>query len=170
MKSAIVIMLLLVAVLATPAICGDKPPFKDVPKDHWASEYVAAVAEKGIMKGYPDATFKGERAVTRYELAVALERMIEVVQNSLKPEMNKQPQASPAPQSAQPKVENANPKPEAQSSDPAQRLKEGGYIAANSPLLTDRQKTVSSAELAQALSSVAAKMIEKNIPVPKDQR
>lgn len=167
MRTAIITTLILAALLAAPAISAEQ--FKDVPKDHWAAEYVAQAASDGVIKGYPDATFKGNKPVTRYELAVALERMIEVIENSLKPEANKQPAAAtPPPQTAPAKEAVKNPKPKADSQDPAQSLKQNGYIAADSPLLTNREKAVSSAELAQALSSVAAKLIEKTIPPPKD--
>lgn len=150
MRTAVLTIIAIAALLAQPAFGAER--FKDVPKDHWAAEYVAKVASDGIMKGYPDSKFKGDKAVTRYELAVALERMIEVIQNSLKPEKEAQ-----------------SAKPKAQSQDPAQFLKSEGYIAANSPLLTNHSKTVSPIELAQALSSVASKLIEKTIPPPKDQ-
>jgi len=165
MRTAIIATLILAALLVAPVFCADQT-FKDVPKDHWAGEYVAKAASDGIMKGYPDATFKGDKAVTRYELAVALERMIEVIQNGLKPEIERQPKSTPSPQ---PSGEQA-PKTKAggQSKDPAERLKSGGYIAADSPLLTQRDKTVTPTQLAQALSSVAAKLMEKNIPPPKD--
>lgn len=167
MRTPIIATLLVATLLAAPAFGAEK--FKDVPKDHWAGEYVAKAASDGIVKGYPDSTFKGDKDVTRYELAVALERMIEVIQNSLKPELKNQ-QTTP-PTNAQPspsKEDPATSKPGEQFKDPAQRLKAGGYIAADSPLLTNRDKTVSPTELAQALSSVAEKLIEKNIPPPKE--
>lgn len=162
MRTAIITALILAALIATPSISAES--FKDVPNDHWAAEYVAKAASDGIMKGYPDSTFKGDKAVTRYELAVALERMIEVIGNALKPEVNKQPDAAQSltdkgVQSPESKVESRN---------PAQVLKAGGYIAADSPLLTNSNKTVSPIELAQALSSVTARLIEKTIPPPKD--
>lgn len=74
-------------------------------------------------------------------------------------------------QSPKSKVESppALSRPEAVSKgDPAQVLKKGGYIAADSPLLKDAGKTVSPTELAQALTSVASRLIEKHIPPPKD--
>lgn len=155
------IQTLLVVVLclgiALPASSAEQP-FKDVPKDHWAAEYVAKAAADGIVKGYPDSTFKGDKAVTRYELAVALERMIEVVEKGLKPEVKGTESGG----------QRAESKKAPQQPDPAQRLKESGYIAADSPLLTAKNKPVTTAELAQALSSVADKLIKKHIPPPED--
>lgn len=51
--------------------------FEDVPWDHWAYDAVASLAEKGIIVGYPDGTFKGNRPLTRYEFACALRNAIE---------------------------------------------------------------------------------------------
>ena len=46
--------------------------FPDVPANHWAYEAVAKLAGNGIIKGYPDGTFKGDRSMTRYEFAMML--------------------------------------------------------------------------------------------------
>ncbi|WP_302594259.1 S-layer homology domain-containing protein [uncultured Megasphaera sp.] len=51
--------------------------FPDVPKDHWAYEYVKALANQGYLKGYPDGEFKGDRAMTRYEYAALLYRAMQ---------------------------------------------------------------------------------------------
>ena len=50
--------------------------FPDVPENHWAYAMVQDLAYKGIVVGYPDATFSGDRTLTRYEFAVALDRAI----------------------------------------------------------------------------------------------
>ena len=167
MRTPILLVLPLALLIAQPVACSEK--FKDVPKDHWAAEYVLRVADTGVMKGYPDATFKGSKAVTRYELAVALERMIAYIEGSLKPEVGKQPEVSPSPQASPTKGEGVESrKSKVESQDAAERLKAGGYIAASSPLLTKKNGTVSPAELSEALASVAAKLIEKHVPEPKE--
>ena len=43
--------------------------FPYVPENHWAYEAVAAMAKSGLVKGYPDGEFKGDRNMTRYEFA-----------------------------------------------------------------------------------------------------
>lgn len=43
--------------------------FPDVPENHWAYEAVEAMAKSGLVKGYPDGEFKGDRTMTRYEFA-----------------------------------------------------------------------------------------------------
>ena len=50
--------------------------FPDVPENHWAYSMVQDLAYKGIVVGYPDSTFSGDRTLTRYEFAVALDRAI----------------------------------------------------------------------------------------------
>lgn len=50
--------------------------FPDIPQNHWAYEYVTKLAHTGIVKGYPDGEFKGDRMMTRYEFATMLYRAI----------------------------------------------------------------------------------------------
>lgn len=51
--------------------------FPDVPENHWAYEYIAVLAGNGIIEGYPDGTFKGDLAMTRYEFATMLYRALQ---------------------------------------------------------------------------------------------
>ena len=44
-------------------------PFSDVPADHWAYDAVTQLAADGVIEGYGDSTFKGNRNITRYEMA-----------------------------------------------------------------------------------------------------
>ena len=48
--------------------------FPDVPKNHWAYEYVSVLKGNGMLEGYPDGTFDGDRPMTRYEFATMLYR------------------------------------------------------------------------------------------------
>ena len=48
--------------------------FPDVPQNHWAYEYVAQLAGNGMIEGYPDGNFAGDRPMTRYEYAAILYR------------------------------------------------------------------------------------------------
>lgn len=50
--------------------------FPDVPENHWAYEYVKGLCEKGIIEGYPDGNFNGNRSMTRYEFAAMLYRAL----------------------------------------------------------------------------------------------
>lgn len=52
------------AVIAAPA-----PAFVDVPAKHWAYEAVAYLAQTGIVDGYDDKTFRGDKTMSRYEMA-----------------------------------------------------------------------------------------------------
>ena len=51
-------------------------PFADVPADHWAYSAVDTLQKAGIVIGYPDGTYGGRRAMTRYEFAVAIARLL----------------------------------------------------------------------------------------------
>ncbi|MDR7470266.1 MAG: S-layer homology domain-containing protein, partial [Armatimonadota bacterium] len=70
---ALAIAAVLSLALVAPAFAQ---PFADVPADHWAFDAIAELAAKGILEGFPDGTFKGDRAMTRYEMAMALARIL----------------------------------------------------------------------------------------------
>lgn len=50
--------------------------FPDVPENHWAYEYVKGLCEQGVIEGYPDGNFNGNRSMTRYEFAAMLYRAL----------------------------------------------------------------------------------------------
>ena len=50
--------------------------FPDVPENHWAYEYVKGLCEQGVIEGYPDGMFSGNRNLTRYEMAAMLYRAL----------------------------------------------------------------------------------------------
>ncbi|MBV8151332.1 MAG: S-layer homology domain-containing protein [Candidatus Eremiobacteraeota bacterium] len=55
-------------------------PFSDVPANHWAYQAIQSLAADGLVEGYPDGKFKGDRPMTRYEMAVLIARVIAKVQ------------------------------------------------------------------------------------------
>ena len=55
---------------------GKKKDFPDVPENHWAYEYVSTLAGNGILEGYPDGMFSGDRTMTRYEFAAMFYRAL----------------------------------------------------------------------------------------------
>ncbi|HEV2281940.1 MAG TPA: S-layer homology domain-containing protein [bacterium] len=69
---------LLTAALAGAAIAQ---PFADVPADHWAYDAIAELAAKGLIEGYPDGAFEGDRAMTRYEMAMVVTRLLTRVES-----------------------------------------------------------------------------------------
>ena len=69
----------LAAVTMTSAATGyaAKNPFKDLPQDHWAYDAVTMLARDGVIEGYADGTYKGERNLNRYEMAAIVARALE---------------------------------------------------------------------------------------------
>lgn len=65
-------------VLAVPAMAQPSPA-ETVPFDHWAYDAVQTLVDEGIILGYPDGGFRGDRAMTRYEFAAAIARLLEVM-------------------------------------------------------------------------------------------
>ena len=54
-------------------------PFSDVSKEHWAAGSVVSLASMGIIEGYGDGTFRGERNITRYEAAHMIAKSMHVI-------------------------------------------------------------------------------------------
>jgi hypothetical protein len=67
---------------ALAAMVGKAPatPFADVPANHWAYQAIASLAADGLVEGYSDGQFKGDRPLSRYEMAVLVARVIAKVQ------------------------------------------------------------------------------------------
>jgi hypothetical protein len=98
-KVALAIAASLVLAVVAPAF---SQPFADVPTDHWAFDAIAELAAKGIVEGYPDGTFKGDRAMTRYEMAMVVARLLARI------EAIKVPAPTPAPKIPAPEVGRAD--------------------------------------------------------------
>ena len=75
-RIAVLVSLVVVFALAAPALAG---PFTDVPESHWAYDALKKVSSAGIITGYPDGTFKGQKTLTRYEIAVVVSRVLDQV-------------------------------------------------------------------------------------------
>lgn len=69
-------MLALLALTLTNPSLRAAPLFPDIPDHHWARDAVAALAAKGLLEGYPDGTFKGDRAASRWETALLVARLL----------------------------------------------------------------------------------------------
>ncbi len=133
----------------------DKPAYTDVPEDHWAGDSLNLLSDMGILKGYPDGEFKGDRPVTRYELAVVLARVTELLA----------PIAQPKGETKKP-VETANAVSGAPkwASDALAALKTGKYLGGDSPIITDGSKAATAEDVAAALASISARIIEMKVP------
>ncbi len=75
-KQILCLFLLLAMTVAVIAPAMAAPLFPDVPDQHWARDAVADLSAKGILEGYPDGTFKGDRAASRWEMAMMLQRFM----------------------------------------------------------------------------------------------
>ena len=71
LKAAIAACFACAAVTASAA-----NPFTDVSADDWAYQVVASLSDEGVIDGYPDGTFRGDKHVTRYEIAQIVARLM----------------------------------------------------------------------------------------------
>lgn len=76
MKRLVVFTLVVVLTLSLPISAVS---IKDVPNDHWAYKSVVKLVNSGLISLYDDGTFRGREAVTRYELAEFVARILENV-------------------------------------------------------------------------------------------
>jgi len=74
-RTAVVVAFACVALAGVP---GRAPatPFADVPANHWAYAAIQSLAADGLIDGYPAGSFKGDRPLTRYEMAAIVARVI----------------------------------------------------------------------------------------------
>lgn len=75
-KAAFVLTMMVLLAITLPAMTQE---FPDVPPDHWAYQAVQELVNAGIVQGYPDGTYGGKRAMTRYEFAEALAKAIPII-------------------------------------------------------------------------------------------
>jgi len=73
-KTAVLSLALLFAAGGEGVSSAASNPFADVPADHWAYDAIAQLAEDGVIEGYGDDTFRGDRSITRYEMAQMVAR------------------------------------------------------------------------------------------------
>ncbi len=72
--TTVVLLALLCVLSSVSAELTDTVPF-----DHWAYDAVQMLADQGILIGYPDGYFKGDRALTSYEFAMAVSRLLDTI-------------------------------------------------------------------------------------------
>ncbi len=75
-KILVVLTLLSISVLSLAA-------FRDIPKGHWAEAYVQKLEEIGVVTGFPDGTYRGDEAITRYQIALYIVRTLDYVEGLL---------------------------------------------------------------------------------------
>lgn len=74
------ILLTTAILLGTMNFASAADSFSDVPRGHWAYDAVEQLAEKGIISGYGDSTFRGNNTVTRYEMAQMIAQALKNVE------------------------------------------------------------------------------------------
>jgi hypothetical protein len=67
MKKSLVLAMAIAMGISASAFAAN--PFSDVPAGHWAYASIAKLAAAGVVDGYGDGTYRGDRLMTRYEMA-----------------------------------------------------------------------------------------------------
>jgi len=124
-------------------------PFIDVPLDHWAWEDLERLIRWGTVVGYPDHTFRGDRAATRYEAALLLSRTPAALGVERQAADTAEQGVLQSRSSSRPSV--------------AAALLKQGFIHPDSPLLKNPTATVTLEDAADAIASVAARIIELRV-------
>ncbi|HAH96510.1 MAG TPA: hypothetical protein DHD79_07970 [Firmicutes bacterium] len=83
MKRSLVILLAL-TLLLTVSIPSFAAPMKDAPATgHWVYDYYEMIYNAGLIEGYPDGSFRGEKAATRYEVVAFMARLLQYFETRL---------------------------------------------------------------------------------------
>ena len=72
MKKSLVLAMAIAMGISASAFAAN--PFSDVPAGHWAYGSIAKLAAAGVVDGYGDGTYRGDRLMTRYEMAQIVAR------------------------------------------------------------------------------------------------
>jgi hypothetical protein len=133
-------------------------PLADVPAGHWAAPAVHSVVAKKIMTGAPNGKFNGDKPVTRYELAVALDHFVTYIEAGRKP-------LHPMAAKIVPSIGSSAP--------PAVRaamihLASNGFLPGSSPLLKGKgTETVTAQQLSDALAEITIRLSDRSLPPNK---
>jgi hypothetical protein len=76
----LLIAALLACVVLGMGVAWAASAYDDVPADHWAYNALDYLTQRGVLEGYPDGFFKGDRTLTRYEFAQAIARLLDTIQ------------------------------------------------------------------------------------------
>lgn len=76
-KKTALLALAFAALSATAFAADGADSFSDVPKDHWSYEALDYLAKNGVIEGYADGTFQGNRTMSRYEMAAITARAMQ---------------------------------------------------------------------------------------------
>jgi len=146
------------ALLPASVIAAPTTMPRDLPPGHWAGGSVKRVLHENIMGTTPDGRFRGDAPVTRYELAVALDRFVTYIEDGKKP---LHAQVFPVP-----------PIPAAAGMVQRQALVHlvaNGFLPAKSPLVTKNGRAaVTAKETSDALASVTIRLSDRAEPPQKN--
>jgi hypothetical protein len=125
-------------------------PYADVPASHPAASSVSDLKKKGIVTGFADNTYRGSAPVTRYEMAVVLERFAKYYDRSKRPLAS-----STVPLPVSP----------AWVSPAREYLASNAFVSPQSPFFKNPgTNLVSADEFAATLSSIMDRIVDRSLP------
>ena len=147
----------LILVLSTLLLCGLAMPalanaFPDVPEHHWAYKAVEELYASGLIVGYPDGSFGGQRALTRYEYAMIVSRLYQQLQVMAEENFNQASKALEAAKTAQDMAAQLSADAAAQGA-PVERVIEK-HLIENQPDLTSEEAAKKARDLAVLVDSL----------------
>jgi len=154
----LVSIVLAVCVLSPAAMAAPGSAAQDVPASHWAKKSVDSVTSKGLMSA-KNGAFDGNKPVTRYELAVTLDRLVTYIEAGRKP-------LNPAPRPRAMKIP-ANTTPAERAA--IKHLASDGFLPPTSPIFAGKgTEVVTAKQLSTALSQVTIRLSDRRLAPDKD--
>ncbi|HEX5324450.1 MAG TPA: S-layer homology domain-containing protein [Capsulimonadaceae bacterium] len=134
--------------------------FADVPTGNPAAPSVGQLHKHGVVIGYPDKKFHGDRSVTRYEMAVVLDRFVKYIEQGRKP-LHTTSVPTTSSQASAPAGHWAH--------DSQLALIKGRFIPATSFLLQrPGNKPITAAQFSQALGATVNRVSDRSLPPTPD--
>ncbi len=139
------------------------PAYKDVKKNHWAYSSVLNLKKRKIMAGRTEGRFEGDKPITRYEFAVALDRFIIQVENGLKKAGHELKETKVI---EEPKLSVSK---DHWAYSSMKRLAVYGYLPVSSKVFHGPGDTLNAKEIGQSLAQVVIRINDLTIKEPYER-
>jgi len=73
----------LISLIFVSGLAFSQEAFPDIPSGHWAGSAVSRISDLGIVTGFPDGTYRGNESITRYQAAIIIDRLLDLLNRNI---------------------------------------------------------------------------------------